>query len=60
MPFVYDSIKNSNSSLKRRSKKLLQDSIDKILILFGEEQDDSDSFGGDFDGIEEATPSLKV
>lgn len=60
MSFVYDSIKNSNSSLKRRSKKLLQDSIDKILLVLREEQDDSDSLDGDFDGIEEEPPRLKV
>ena len=60
VPFVYDSIKSSNSSLKRRSKKLLQDSIDKILLVLREEQDDSDSLDGDFDGIEEEAPRLKV
>jgi ribosome biogenesis ATPase len=60
VPIVYDSIKNSNSSLKRRSKKLLQDSIEKILLVLREEQDDSDSLDGDFDGIDEEPPPLKV
>jgi ribosome biogenesis ATPase len=46
--------------LKRRSKKLLQDSIDKILVVLREEQDDSDSLDGEFDGIEEEPPRLKV
>ncbi|KAJ8062343.1 hypothetical protein OCU04_008888 [Sclerotinia nivalis] len=56
---VYDSIKNSNSSLKRRSKKLLEDSIDRVLLVLREEQDDSDSVDGDFEGLEEAAPQLK-
>ncbi|KAK6597921.1 ATPase [Botrytis cinerea] len=56
---VYDSIKNSNSSLKRRSKKLLEDSIDRVLLVLKEEQDDSDSVDGDFEGLEEAAPPLK-
>ncbi|KAF7874156.1 hypothetical protein EAF04_002828 [Stromatinia cepivora] len=56
---VYDSIKNSNSSLKRRSKKLLEDSIDRVLLVLKEEQDDSDSVDGDFEGLEEAAPQLK-
>ena len=57
---VYESIKRSNSSLKRRSKKLLEDSIDRVLLVMREEQDDSDSIDGDFDGLEEAGPQLKV
>ncbi|KAH7356826.1 P-loop containing nucleoside triphosphate hydrolase protein [Rhexocercosporidium sp. MPI-PUGE-AT-0058] len=56
---VYDSIKRSNSSLKRRSKKLLEDSIDRVLNVMKEELDDSDSLDGDFDGIEEPGPQLK-
>ncbi|KUJ18106.1 AAA-domain-containing protein [Mollisia scopiformis] len=56
---VYDSIKRSNSSLKRKSKKLLEDSIDRVLLVMREEQDDSDSLDGDFDGIEEVGPQLK-
>lgn len=57
---VYDSIKRSNSSLKRRSKKLLEDSIDRVLNVMKEElDDDSDSLEGDFDGIEEPGPQLK-
>ncbi|OBT55896.1 hypothetical protein VE04_05037 [Pseudogymnoascus sp. 24MN13] len=57
---VYDSIKNSNSSLKRRPKKLLEDSIDRVLLVIKEEQDDSEaSLDGDFDGIADAAPALK-
>jgi ribosome biogenesis ATPase len=46
--------------LKRRSKKLLEDSIERVLLVLKEEQDDSDSLEGDFDGIEESPPVLKV
>lgn len=59
---VYNYIKTSNSSLKRRPKKLLEDSIDRVLLVLREEQvqDDGESLDGDFDGIEEAVPQLKV
>lgn len=57
---VYDYIKRSNSSLKRRSKKLLEDSIDRVLRVLKEEQEDSESLDGDFDGIEDAEPQIKV
>jgi ribosome biogenesis ATPase len=57
---VYDSIKHSNSSLKRRSKKLLEDSIDRVLLVLREEQDDSESLDGDFDGLEDPVPQSKV
>ncbi|KAG9235468.1 P-loop containing nucleoside triphosphate hydrolase protein [Amylocarpus encephaloides] len=56
---VYDSIKHSNSSLKRRSKKLLEDSIDRVLRVIKEEEqelDDDESLDGDFEGIEENPP----
>jgi ribosome biogenesis ATPase len=57
---VYDNIKRSNSSLKRKSKKLLEDSIDRVLLVMRDEQDDSESLDGDFEGIEDAVPHLKV
>ena len=57
---VYDHIKRSNSSLKRRSKKLLEDSIDRVLRVLKEQQEDSESLEGDFDGIEDAEPRVKV
>ncbi|RDL39027.1 p-loop containing nucleoside triphosphate hydrolase [Venustampulla echinocandica] len=58
---VYDHIKHSNSSLKRRSKKLLEDSIERVLLVLKEQElDDSESLDGDFDGIEEEhVPKLK-
>ena len=58
---VYDTIKHSNSSLKRRSKKLLEDSIDRVLrTLKDDQEDDSESMEGDFEGIEDSVPQLKV
>lgn len=57
---VYDSIRRSNSSLKRRPKKLLEDSIDRVLIVIKEERDDSESVEGDFEGIEEPPTVIKV
>lgn len=56
MSTVYESIKHSNSSLKRRSKKLLEDSIERVLMVIKEEQDDSESMDGDFEGIEDGQP----
>ncbi|KAL8647825.1 MAG: hypothetical protein Q9210_005331 [Variospora velana] len=53
-PFVYDRIKKSNSSLNRKSKKLLEDSIDRVLEVLREEATDDDEIGymeGSFDGI---------
>jgi ribosome biogenesis ATPase len=58
---VYDSIKHSNSSLKRRSKKLLEDSIDRVLLVLRDKQNDSDSLDDEFEDLEEdISPQLKV
>lgn len=58
---VYESIKLSNSSLKRRSKKLLEDSIDRVLLVLKEEGDDSESFEGDFEGLDDdLQPQIRV
>lgn len=60
---VYESIKRSNSSLKRKSKKLLEDSIDRVLRVMKEEQDeedDSESLDGDFEGIDDSGHQVKV
>jgi ribosome biogenesis ATPase len=46
--------------LKRRPKKLLEDSIDRVLLVIKEEQDDSEaSMDGDFEGIADPVPVLK-
>ncbi|OJD21005.1 hypothetical protein ACJ73_07657 [Blastomyces percursus] len=55
-PFVYDRIKRSNSSLNRRGKKLLEDSIERVLEVVKTDvlgDGDSDSVNGDFEGLEE-------
>lgn len=53
---VYEKIKRSNSSLNRKSKKLLEDSIERVLAVLKEEDvsdaDDIGSFEGDFGGLE--------
>lgn len=51
---VYDRIKRSNSTLSRRPKKLLEDSIDRVLeVIKGDFLgDDSESIDGDFEGLE--------
>lgn len=56
VPTIYDSIKRSNSSLNRKPKRILEDSIERVVEviktdLLGEEEDDS--VNGDFDGLEE-------
>jgi ribosome biogenesis ATPase len=60
--FVYDEIKRSNSSLSRKPKKLLEDSIERVLETL--EQDDeqdspSDSINGEFDGMESSSSKRK-
>ncbi|KAL1591406.1 Ribosome biogenesis ATPase rix7 [Paraconiothyrium brasiliense] len=48
---IYDHIKNSNSSLKRRPKKQLEDSIDRVLLVIQEDEsgeDEMDEIEGDF------------
>lgn len=52
---VYEKIKRSNSSLNRKSKKLLEDSIERVLDVVKQEEasdDDVGSMEGSFDGIE--------
>ncbi|KAK2760906.1 hypothetical protein FQN54_002148 [Arachnomyces sp. PD_36] len=56
---VYDRIKRSNSSLNRKGKRLLEDSIERVLeVVKGDMQgnDDGDSIEGDFEGLEEKEP----
>lgn len=53
---VYDWIKNSNSSLKRKPKKLLEDSIERVLTVLQEDASDEEELGsieGDFGSGEE-------
>lgn len=49
---IYDRIKRSNSSLNRRSKKMLEDSIERVIDVIKADEDESDSIEGDFEGLE--------
>ncbi|KAI4167924.1 MAG: hypothetical protein LQ343_006794 [Gyalolechia ehrenbergii] len=54
-PFVYDKIKRSNSSLNRKSKRLLEDSIERVIEVLREEDPSEDEGGfaeGSFDGLD--------
>ncbi len=54
---VYDKIKRSNSSLNRKSKKLLEDSIARVLDVLKQEAESEDEIGsmeGDFPDIQKA------
>lgn len=55
VPAVYDTIKHSNSSLKRKSKRLLEDSIERVLEVLRQEVSSGDELGsieGSFEGID--------
>lgn len=63
VPAIYDSIKKSNSSLNRRPKRVLEDSLERVVELvkvdvFGD--DEEDSVEGDFEGLEEQQPPPQV
>lgn len=56
VPSIYDSIRRSNSSLNRKPKRLLEDSIERVLEVVKTDvlgEDEEDSIEGDFDGLEE-------
>lgn len=59
VPVIYDQIKKSNSSLNRKPKKLLEDSVERVLEVVKSDalgDDEEDSVEGDFEGLEE-TPA---
>ena len=59
-PVVYEKIKRSNSSLNRKSKKLLENSIERVLELLKEEATSTDGFDsveGDLDPTVPSKPS---
>lgn len=58
---VYDNIRRSNSNLSRKSKRLLEDSIGRVLDVLkqeGESDDEVGSIDGNFDDIETADASV--
>lgn len=60
VPTIYDTIKKSNSSLNRKPKRLIEDSLERVLEVvkadMGEE--DEDSMEGDFEGLEEPAATV--
>ncbi|KAJ6036094.1 hypothetical protein N7540_000373 [Penicillium herquei] len=52
---IYEQIKKSNSSLNRKPKKLLEDSVERVLEVIKADMgdDDEESVEGDFEGLEE-------
>ncbi|KAL4785107.1 P-loop containing nucleoside triphosphate hydrolase protein [Aspergillus varians] len=53
---IYDSIKRSNSSLNRKPKRILEDSIERVVEVIKTdvlEEDENDTVDGDFAGLEE-------
>lgn len=62
VPVIYEQLKKSNSSLNRKPKKLLEDSLERVLEVMKSEglcgDDEADSVEGDFEGLEE--PPAKV
>ena len=60
VPLVYEHIKRSNSSLSRKSKALLENSIERVLDVLHQDSlddQDADSFQDDFDGIDLEAPT---
>ncbi|KAL4905719.1 hypothetical protein BDW74DRAFT_12224 [Aspergillus multicolor] len=53
---IYESIKRSNSSLNRKPKRILEDSIERVVEVIKTDvlgEDENDSIDGDFAGLEE-------
>ena len=61
VPNVYERIKKSNSSLNRKSKKLLEDSIERVIEVLKSENlnnsDDANSVDGDFGDVDSGIQS---
>ncbi|PWY81807.1 putative AAA family ATPase/60S ribosome export protein Rix7 [Aspergillus heteromorphus CBS 117.55] len=58
VPGIYDALKRSNSNLNRKPKRILEDSIERVVeVLKGDllGDDENDSIEGDFEGLEEPT-----
>ncbi|KAJ9300354.1 hypothetical protein DTO271G3_2471 [Paecilomyces variotii] len=59
---IYENIKRSNSSLNRKPKKLLEDSIERVLEVIKTDiiGDESDSVDGDFEGLDDkSAPAIQ-
>jgi ribosome biogenesis ATPase len=53
VPVIYDTIKRSNSSLNRKPKRILEDSIERVVEVIKSEEGEDESIDGDFEGLEE-------
>lgn len=64
VPAIYESIKRSNSSLNRKPKKPLEDSLERVLEVvkadLGDEEEEEDSVEGNFEGLEEESGAVPV
>lgn len=61
VPTIYESIKKSNSSLNRKPKRLIEDSLERVLEVVKADmgEDDEDSVAGDFEGLEETPATVR-
>lgn len=61
VPAIYDTIKKSNSSLNRKPKRLIEDSLERVLEVVKADmgEDDEDSMEGDFEGLEEPAVAVR-
>ncbi len=57
-PIIYDEIKRSNSSLNRKPKKLLEDSIERVIEVLRQDARASDSEDPEPSGTPEVQPRL--
>ncbi|PLN80913.1 AAA-domain-containing protein [Aspergillus taichungensis] len=55
VPVIFDAIKRSNSSLNRKPKKMLEDSIERVVDVMKADMgdDENDSVNGDFEGLDD-------
>jgi ribosome biogenesis ATPase len=63
VPAIYDTIKRSNSSLNRKPKRILEDSIERVVEVVKSDvlgEDEEDSVNGDFEGLEEQAQPVPV
>lgn len=63
VPAIYDTIKRSNSSLNRKPKRVLEDSIERVVEVVKSDvlgEDEEDSVNGDFEGLEEQAQPVPV
>lgn len=61
VPAIYDTIKKSNSSLNRKPKRLIEDSLERVLEVIKADmgEEDEDSMEGDFEGLEEPAATVR-